>query len=69
MRFPIIVSTLLAGAGYLARPAARPAPAAMDGGSATCSIARHLGYDVKFHDGSFQDWMQRTLPVRTGETP
>jgi thiosulfate/3-mercaptopyruvate sulfurtransferase len=38
-------------------------------GSATYFIARHLGYDVKLYDGSFQDWMQRKLPVRTGETP
>ncbi len=38
-------------------------------GSATYFIARHLGYDVKLYDGSFQDWMQRKLPVRTGDTP
>jgi len=38
-------------------------------GSATYFIARHLGYDVKLYDGSFQDWMQRKLPVRTGEAP
>ncbi|MES3032413.1 MAG: rhodanese-like domain-containing protein [Gemmatimonadota bacterium] len=38
-------------------------------GSATYFIARHLGYDVRLYDGSFQDWAQRKLPVRAGSTP
>ena len=38
-------------------------------GSATYFIARHLGYDVRLYDGSFQDWSQRKLPVRAGSTP
>lgn len=38
-------------------------------GSATYFIARHLGYDVRLYDGSFQDWAQRKLPVRPGSTP
>ena len=38
-------------------------------GSATYFIARHLGYDVRLYDGSFQDWAQRNLPVRAGNTP
>jgi len=29
-------------------------------------VARTLGYDVRFYDGSFQDWAARDLPVATG---
>ena len=38
-------------------------------GSATYFVARYLGYDVKLYDGSYQDWAQRKLPVRTGAAP
>ncbi|MCC7054296.1 MAG: sulfurtransferase [Gemmatimonadaceae bacterium] len=37
--------------------------------SATWFAARLLGYDARFYDGSYQDWSQRTLPVRSGGTP
>jgi thiosulfate/3-mercaptopyruvate sulfurtransferase len=37
--------------------------------SATYFVARVLGYDTKFYDGSYQDWQRRGLPVRGGEAP
>ena len=37
--------------------------------SATYFAARLLGYDVKFYDGSYQDWQQRKLPTKAGVTP
>jgi thiosulfate/3-mercaptopyruvate sulfurtransferase len=37
--------------------------------SMTYFIARYLGYPVKMYDGSYQDWLKRKLPVRSGPTP
>ena len=37
--------------------------------SATYFAARVLGYDVKFYDGSYQDWQLRKLPTKAGTTP
>jgi thiosulfate/3-mercaptopyruvate sulfurtransferase len=37
--------------------------------SMTYFIARYLGYPVKLYDGSYQDWRQRKLPVKAGDTP
>ncbi len=37
--------------------------------SATYFAARLLGYDVKFYDGSYQDWQQRKLPTKAGVAP
>ncbi|MBC7843812.1 MAG: sulfurtransferase [Gemmatimonadaceae bacterium] len=37
--------------------------------SATYFAARMLGYDVKFYDGSYQDWQSRKLPTKAGATP
>ncbi len=37
--------------------------------SATWLVARHLGYSAKLYDGSYQDWMQRDLPVKAGREP
>lgn len=37
--------------------------------SMTYFIARYLGYPVRLYDGSYQDWMQRKLPVKEGATP
>jgi thiosulfate/3-mercaptopyruvate sulfurtransferase len=37
--------------------------------SATWFVARVLGYDAKFYDGSYQDWQRRKLPTTAGGTP
>jgi len=37
--------------------------------SATWFAARLLGYDARLYDGSYQDWQQRGLPVRSGDRP
>ncbi len=37
--------------------------------SATYFAARLLGFDVKFYDGSYQDWQQRKLPTKAGVAP
>ncbi len=37
--------------------------------SATYFAARLLGYDVRFYDGSYQDWQQRKLPTKAGVAP
>ena len=37
--------------------------------SATYFVARVLGYDTKFYDGSYQDWQRRKLPTKAGTTP
>jgi thiosulfate/3-mercaptopyruvate sulfurtransferase len=37
--------------------------------SATWFVARVLGYDAKFYDGSYQDWQVRKLPVKAGTAP
>ena len=39
-------------------------------GSLLYFVARHLGYDARLYDGSFEDWSRRTeLPVVTGSSP
>jgi len=38
-------------------------------GSATYFVARYLGYTTRLYDGSYQDWSQRNLPVRSGTAP
>ena len=38
-------------------------------GSATYFVARYLGYPAKLYDGSYQDWLERKLPVRAGSAP
>jgi thiosulfate/3-mercaptopyruvate sulfurtransferase len=38
-------------------------------GSATYFVARVLGLNARFYDGSYQDWQQRKLPTKAGETP
>jgi thiosulfate/3-mercaptopyruvate sulfurtransferase len=37
--------------------------------SATYFVARALGRDAKFYDGSYQDWQLRKLPTVAGEKP
>lgn len=37
--------------------------------SATWFMARALGYDPLFYDGSYQDWQRRQLPTRAGVVP
>ncbi len=37
--------------------------------SATYFVARALGFDAKFYDGSYQDWQLRKLPTVSGEKP
>lgn len=37
--------------------------------SATWLVAKHLGYDARMYDGSYQDWMRRGLPVKAGKEP
>jgi thiosulfate/3-mercaptopyruvate sulfurtransferase len=37
--------------------------------SATYFVARALGLNAKFYDGSYQDWQRRALPTKAGETP
>jgi len=37
--------------------------------SATYFAARYLGLPVKLYDGSYQDWLQRKLPVKAGTEP
>jgi thiosulfate/3-mercaptopyruvate sulfurtransferase len=37
--------------------------------SATYFVARSLGLNAKFYDGSYQDWQRRALPTKAGETP
>ena len=37
--------------------------------SATYFVARYLGYPVRLYDGSYQDWLRRGLPVRSGGEP
>lgn len=37
--------------------------------SATYLVARLLGYPARLYDGSYQDWQQRKLPVKTGSAP
>jgi thiosulfate/3-mercaptopyruvate sulfurtransferase len=32
-------------------------------------VARYLGFDAKFYDGSYQDWSLRQLPLVAGEKP
>jgi thiosulfate/3-mercaptopyruvate sulfurtransferase len=32
-------------------------------------VARYLGYDTKFYDGSWADWVTRDLPVEKGGEP
>ena len=39
-------------------------------GSLLYFVARHLGYDTRLYDGSFEDWSRRSeLPVVTGSSP
>lgn len=37
--------------------------------SATWFMARAMGYDPLFYDGSYQDWQRRQLPTRAGVVP
>jgi thiosulfate/3-mercaptopyruvate sulfurtransferase len=37
--------------------------------SATYFVARSLGLNARFYDGSYQDWQRRALPTKPGETP
>ena len=37
--------------------------------SATYFVARLLGLNTKFYDGSYQDWQMRKLPTTAGATP
>jgi thiosulfate/3-mercaptopyruvate sulfurtransferase len=32
-------------------------------------VARYLGFDAKFYDGSYQDWSLKQLPLVAGEKP
>jgi thiosulfate/3-mercaptopyruvate sulfurtransferase len=37
--------------------------------SVTYFVARMLGYPAKLYDGSYEDWQQRRLPVKSGSVP